>query len=291
MQITVLGKGAFGKAIGSLLDENRIDFAYVDVNLPMKKNADLVFITVPTQFIRDALIANKKFFTPGTVFVNCAKGIEQKTYKLPFQIIQEVISPKYYYCIVGPSFAEEVVLKHPTLVSLGYKQKKYVDILLNLLKTSYFRIQPTKGYEGLELSASLKNVYAIVCGFASGLGYGMNTRAKLITIALQEITEIADAMGFAFASDILPGVVGDLVLTCSSEQSRNFTFGTLLAKMPADEALVKAGSTVEGYYTSRLVKQISDKFHLKMPLALLTQEVIAKGKNAKTDFHAFVSLQ
>lgn len=289
MNITILGKGAFGKAIGSLLEENKISFKYVALELPMTQNSDLVFIAVPTQQIRDALLTNKGFFGPETIFINCSKGIEQDSYLLPFQIVEQALSPKYYYSLVGPSFASEILEKHPTLVSLGYLDKSYVQTIKNLLQTDNFRIVDSPGFEALELSAALKNVYAIICGFSAGLNFKMNTNAKLITLALMEIEQVLKTLDFKYQSITLPGLVGDLVLTCSSSESRNYRFGYNLASMDTEKALAAVGSTVEGYFTSKSIQSLAKKHNLDLPLASLTAQIIEEGKDGLSKFKDFIA--
>jgi glycerol-3-phosphate dehydrogenase (NAD(P)+) len=289
MQITVLGKGTFGKAIGSLLDANRVAFAYVDIDLPMEQVADLVFITVPTQHIRAALRTNARFFTPSTVFVNCAKGIEEQTHLLPHQIVAHDRGDAAYYALVGPSFASEILTGHPTLVSLGFGDRLHVQTIKDLVQTDSFRVAEAPGFESLELAAALKNVYAIACGFAAGLGYAMNTRAKLITLALNEFASLARAMCFAYDTLAAPAIVGDLVLTCSSTESRNFTFGVHLATSDATTALAKVGATVEGFYTSHSIQALAQTYQVELPLASLTHRLIEGGADAIPSFRAFVA--
>ncbi|MBI2021546.1 hypothetical protein HYS93_01535 [Candidatus Daviesbacteria bacterium] len=289
MKITVIGKGVFGKALGSLLEENSVKFSYVDIDLPMREVSDLVFLTVPTQFLRVALKENKKFFKKETVFINCSKGIEEKTHQLPFQIFKKELNYKNYYTLAGPSFAQEIMEKNPTLVSLGHNSSKYVYQIKKLVQTNYFRIKETEGLEALELAAAFKNVYAILCGYIDGLGYKINTRAKIITLALWEFAELAKKIGFKYRSLAEPAIAGDLILTCSSQESRNYRFGFYLAKMSSKEALEKVASTVEGFYTSRSIQAISKKYKASLPIALLTHYIINKGNSALPYFHKVIS--
>lgn len=289
MNIAVAGKGVFGKAIGSLLEENKIAFKYVALDVPMIQQADLVFIVVPAQQIRNALLTNKKFFHPETIFVNCSKGIEQSSRLLPFQIVKQVLSPKYYYTLVGPSFASEILEKHPTLVSLGFSDLTYIQAIKDLLQTDNFRIVDSPGFEALELSAALKNVYAIICGFSAGLNFKMNTNAKLITLALMEIEQVLKTLDFKYQSITLPGLVGDLILTCTSSQSRNYRFGYNLATMDTKKALEAIGSTVEGYYTAKSIMSLVKAHNLDLPLASLTAQIIEEGQKALPKFKEFIA--
>lgn len=289
MKIAVFGWGAFGQAIGSLLEYNGVKFTIVEVGRPLEYDVDLIFMAVPTQFIRDALETNAAFIRPDTIIVNTAKGIEEHTNKLPYQIVQSVGHFPKYYSLIGPSFASEIKDRQPTLLSLGYATREHVPLIKELLQTPYLRVQEIKGRRALELASALKNIYAIVCGYADGLGYGMNTRAKLITLALQEFVELGQAMQLAGGTVTAPGVVGDLVLTCSSRESRNFQYGRRLSKMSHDAALRKSKGVVEGVGTSHSVQALCQKYEVSLPLAKLTASIIVDGKNGRQHFQNFVS--
>ncbi len=287
MKIAVFGWGAFGQAIGSLLTYNGVKFSIVDVDRPLSHKVDLIFMVVPTQFIRQALETNARFISQDTIIVNTAKGIEENTYKLPYQIVQSMGDYPNYYSLIGPSFASEIIDHQPTLLSLGYASKQHLGVVRELIQTPYFRVQSVRGRRALELASALKNVYAIACGYAEGLGYGMNTRAELITLALQEVVELGEAMKLGGAVTA-PGIVGDLVLTCSSTESRNFQFGRRLAKMSQAAALKKSKGVVEGLSTSHSIQALCRKYHVELPLATLTSHLIEDGKGGREHFHNFI---
>lgn len=288
MKIAVFGWGAFGQAIGSLLTYNDVKFTIVETSKPLDHPVDLVFLVVPTQFIRQALETNIRYISPDAIIVNAAKGIEEGTHLLPCQIIQEFGTYPNYYSLIGPSFASEIVARQPTLLSLGYASSQHLPLLRELLQTPYFRVQSTRGRRALELASALKNVYAIACGYAEGLGFGMNTRAELITLALQEVVELGNAMKLSGGTITAPGIVGDLVLTCSSRESRNFQFGVRLSKMGQESALKKSTGVVEGLSTSHSVQALCRKYHIELPLATLASQLIEEGKDGQAHFHDFV---
>jgi glycerol-3-phosphate dehydrogenase (NAD(P)+) len=289
MNIVVLGKGVFGTAIGSLISENKKDFDFVDIDLPLTKQSDLVFITVPTQHIRQALQTSEHFFTNKTIFINCAKGIEKETAYLPHQIVAEVMHPNHYFALMGPSYANDLFQKQPTLLSLGYSDEAYIRDIKDLLQTSYCRIEIHKGYEALELASALKNIYAIVCGFASGLEYDANTLSLLTIMALREYELMARAMKFSLHSIVIPAVTGDFILTCTFPKSRNFQFGHNLASMDAELALSEVGSTVEGYQTLQVVEKLCEQYTITLPLITLARTIVDKGSQAKPDFLSYIA--
>ena len=165
----------------------------------------------------------------------------------------------------------------PTLVNLGGYNGKAQQIC-GLFKTDYFRVRPTKSVEALELAGALKNVYAIACGIAEGLGFETNTRAKLITIAYEEFRKLALNLNYAIDDDARPGILGDLVLTCSSIESRNFSFGRNLTKYSVKESVKKINSTIEGYNSAFSVLHFSEKS--AMPLGEFVLRIIEENNPA-----------
>jgi len=283
-----MGWGQFGQAIGSLLTKNNVTFSSVDIGLPLTHKVDVLFQMVPTQFIREAFRTNSQFIVTDTIVINGAKGIEKHTHMLPYQIIQEIGPYPNYLNLIGPSFAGGIMANDPTLVSLGYSLSRHVDDVKNLLQTPNFQIQPTVNYMILELAGAMKNVYAILAGYAEGMGFGANTRAKFITLALQEVVKLGQAMGMTDIDVLAPGIVGDMILTCSSPESRNYQFGVHLSVMSQANALKQAKSTVEGFSTSHSVQAIAHKHKVDLPVASLTQQLIEEGVNGRHYLYEFV---
>lgn len=281
--------GKFGQAMASLLRANGQSYDYAEVaeGRLLSKLADLVIITVPTQFVRAAISQNQRFIPGGALMVNCSKGIEEETHLLVHQIVQSVGSYRNYYSLMGPSFAEGVVAKEPAVVSLGYSHKTQVPAVVNTLETPYFKIKPVKGYKALELASALENVYAIACGYAQGLGLGANSRVQLVLMALAEFRTLAAAMGFTDYDPYAPGVIGDLILKCSSENSRNFSYGWRLATGKGDAK----DHTVEGYYTSHSINALAKQYGAKLPLAELTGDIIAGKVESAAAFYHFLASQ
>ncbi|QQS18982.1 hypothetical protein IPL68_02930 [Candidatus Saccharibacteria bacterium] len=289
MQVSLLGNGVFGSAIGSVLEHNGVRPQYADIGQPLTSNADVLIILVPTQAIRSALKDNSHAVTDSTIIVSCSKGIEEATHFLPHQIVADMGIKNPYYSLLGPSFAENIIERQPTIMSLGYDDYEHVDELQSLLQNDYFRIRPIEGCEMLEMAAAFKNIYAISCGYAQGLGYGANTRAALITLALQEFAALAHAKGFTGYDVLSPGVLGDMVLTCSSDKSRNFQFGHELAESTDTAHLSAQAKTTEGYHTAHSVLAIAEQAGLRLPLAELTARVVHHPGPHDETFRAFMA--
>jgi len=290
-KVSILGYGELGKAIGFLLSENKIEFSHADVGEKIQKETEIVFLCVPVAFLREALIFNKENFNPETIFVNCSKGIESGTGFLPFQIVEEVIGVRNYNTMVGLSFADEIIQKQPTLMTLGYSDKISLDTIKETVQTKYFRIEETPHYKSLELASAMKNIYAIICGYADGLGFKTNTKSKIITLALKEYETLAKEMKFEYDTLALSGIVGDFVFTCFSSQSRNYSFGLDLAKMPIEDVIEKhKKQTIEGYNTIKSILVLIDKYKTQLILVNLLNNIIEKGLNFKQDFENFIGI-
>jgi glycerol-3-phosphate dehydrogenase (NAD(P)+) len=263
MRINILGDGAWGSALGRLLTSNGHKVSFWDKKTQIEP-LDLVVVSIPTQAIRGVINNFGRNLTKA-VIVNSSKGIERKTHQIPVQIIKDILGNEIkYYTLIGPSFAKEVDLKMPTLVNIGNRGGEAQKIC-DLFETDYFRARPTKSVKALELAGALKNVYAIACGVTDGLGFEVNTRAKLITIAYEEYQRLAKSLGYEIDNDAMPGILGDLVLTCNSIESRNFRFGKNLTKYSVKESIKMVNSTIEGYNTSFSILNFSEKS--PMPLA------------------------
>lgn len=287
MRIKIVGDGMWGGALGKLLVANGHEIDYWNKKNQIKP-LDFVVISIPTQVIR-GVIKNYGHNLKKAVIINSAKGIEKGTHKLPSQIVKELLGEEVeYFTLMGPSFAEEVNLKMPTLVNLGGYNGK-TQQACDLFETDYFRVRPTKSVEALELAGALKNVYAIACGIAGGLGFEANTRAKLITIAYEEIRKLALSLNYKMDEESRPGILGDLVLTCSSLESRNFRFGNYLTRYSVEKSFKKVDSTIEGYNTAYSVLYFSKKS--AMPLAEFVLRCIKENNPKKigSKFAEFVS--
>jgi glycerol-3-phosphate dehydrogenase (NAD(P)+) len=227
-------------------------------------------MAVPTQYVRSAYAENLHLLASGGMVVNCTKGIEEKTYLLPHQVIEEVKKPDHYLSMIGPSFAKEIINREPTIVSLGYDDLESSITVRKLVETPYFTAIETGGYKTLELAGALKNVYAILCGYAAGMGFGKNTNVKIILSVKSELRRLSEGLGYSIDSIDAPGVLGDLILSCSSDKSRNYTFGYELAN--GNSSMLDT-TTVEGYHTCRSISEIASRHDIFLPLASLATRI------------------
>lgn len=290
--ITILGRGAWGSALASVLRANNREFVMWDRKSEIEPNG-IVIMAIPTQAIREVLTNNKENLK-NCVIVNTSKGIEKGTHKLPFQIAHEVLGEKIkYLSLFGPSFAVEVEEKLPTLLNLASinNDRKLSEEIKKIFETNYFRIRIAGSSQALELSGALKNIYAILCGISEGLGFFFNTRSQLIGHAYKETINLCKGFGYKVDSQAMECIMGDLVLTCSSLESRNFRFGKYLVKLSVDDALQQVASTVEGRNNIFSVPYLTEKSGVDLPFAKFVYETIIKDspKTVEAKFREVIS--
>lgn len=280
MNIVIVGKGVWGNALYSVLSQNLSTVSFSQRGEAIE--ADVVVLALPTQAIRSVLPIIT-FTSKEKVIINTSKGIEKNTHFFPHEIVKDVLGSSVIYAtLMGPSFAEEVSAKLPTLVNFGSAQKAPIlETVRKMFQTSYFRIQPTKHVQALEIAGALKNVYAIGCGISEGLGYKVNTRSQLLVMALTELQTLFEQMNVSYDATAMPETVGDVILTCSSTNSRNYTFGTLLPQYPIEISLQRIGATVEGYETAQSIPFLEEKIGTKLPLAHMIWEILQTNNPTK----------
>lgn len=276
MNIAIIGRGTFGTAIASVLAHNTYAYDIFDQDDVVPHTYDIVFVAVPTQMLRKALIEKKSAFSPKTIVVSCTKGIERETKKLPFQIFAEVVGMGEYHTLSGPSFATEIQMKVPTLVDVaGLRNLDFVPLITTILNCSYFKIEQHDSVHEIELAGALKNVYAIAAGFLAGVGGGNNTHAHLQVVALREYQRFIVAFGKT-KEVVCPSIVGDLYLTCGSVTSRNYRFGLLSAQGKGQD-----GTTVEGTETVWPLLGLAEDMSITLPLAQSVAKIVRGEGDAK----------
>ena len=188
MKIIVVGDGKWGSAIGSLLSENGREFSFWKKGDDLPDQAILI-MCIPTQAIREVLTLHGKNLK-NIIYINGAKGIEKVTHKLPYQIAMDILGKNIdYFSLIGPSFAEEVEEKMPTLVNIGYVKEQNAELIRDLFHTDYFRVRLTRGIRALELASAFKNVYAIACGVAEGLGFKVSL-VKTFSLGMLKLVKL-----------------------------------------------------------------------------------------------------
>jgi glycerol-3-phosphate dehydrogenase (NAD(P)+) len=238
------------------------------------RKARYIVNVVPTQFTRAVFREAVKYIHEDALIISASKGIEQGTLKTVSAILGE-LSGIEGAAISGPSFAKEVIRKFPTAVTLATRNPETGLLLQEIFTTDYFRVYTHRDVLGVELGGALKNVIAIAAGICDGLGFGYNTRAALITRGIAEITRLGEQMGADKRTFSGLSGLGDLILTCTSTLSRNYTVGMKLGEgMKLADILSTTRSVAEGIATSQSAFELSRRHGVEMPIVEQVYRVI-----------------
>ena len=239
---------------------------------------DALLAVVPAQFSRAAFTALADTLTPGTPVLLCAKGIEQGTLKLMTDVLAETLPHARPAVLSGPSFAADVARGLPTAVTLACEDEALGAELMEAIGRNTFRPYWSPDLIGAEIGGAVKNVLAIACGMVDGLSLGRSAHAALLTRGFAEMKRLATAMGAR--ADTLSGLsgLGDLVLTCSSPQSRNMSFGKALGEgRSADEILGARTAVTEGAATAPAIAALAARHEVDMPICQAVADILARN--------------
>jgi glycerol-3-phosphate dehydrogenase (NAD(P)+) len=244
--------------------------------------ADLVLSVIPAQETRASWASAKSFLSPGVPVLCASKGIENKTLSLMSDVLHAVIPEHPLGFIAGPSFAKEVAKHLPTAIVIGSRDDQVARSVQQSISSDWLRAYVSHDVCGVEIGGALKNVIAIACGCADGLGLGHNTRAAIITRGLAEITRMAVKLGADPLTLMGLAGMGDLVLTCTGDLSRNRRVGIGLGqgKKLAD-ILREMGQVAEGVETSRAAHELAEKLDVEMPITHEVYRMLYENKPAR----------
>ncbi len=309
--ITVIGAGSWGTTLACLLsdkgydvtlwafekdlvdeiNQTRINSIYLpDVTIPDNlkvtnnieealKKARYVVNAVPAQYTRLVFKEAAACLNNEAVIISVSKGIERGTLLTVSSILKEMT--KHPVTVLsGPSFAKEVIKKLPTAVTLATEDINTGIVLQEIFNTQYFRVYTHDDIIGAEMGGALKNVMAIAAGIAESLGLGNNARASLITRGLIEMTRLAVAIGARERTFSGLSGIGDLVLTCTSPLSRNYTVGMKLGQgLKLKEILGLTKSVAEGVATAESAYALSQKYSIEMPIIEQVYKILYEDKD------------
>jgi glycerol-3-phosphate dehydrogenase (NAD(P)+) len=225
-------------------------------------------VVVPSHAFRSLLKEVKPRLLPQMRLAWAAKGIELDTGLFPHQVAREVLGPERAAAVLsGPTFAREVGAGLPTAMTIASSDAAFAAALARDLSSASFRAYTSTDVAGVEIGGAVKNVLAVGAGLSDALGFGANTRVALITRGLAEMMRLGVALGAQRETFMGLAGLGDLVLTCTDNASRNRRFGLLLgAGKAAEEALAEIGQVVEGYPTAKAVHAVAQRAQVDMPL-------------------------
>jgi len=254
--------------------------------------ASMVVSSVPTVALRDVWSQASPFVKEGALVMSATKGIENGTLKLVSDILKESVpaSCASQLCYLsGPSFAIEMARRLPTAVTIAADDEDVAKRAQGIISTDYFRAYTTTDVQGVELGGALKNVVAIASGAAAGLGFGQNTLAALITRGLAEIGRLAVRLGAMPLTLAGLAGMGDLVLTCTSPTSRNYTVGLKLGQgQKLDQILKDLGEVAEGVNTARAVKDLAAREGVELPIAEAVYRLLFAGTDPRDEVSALM---
>lgn len=240
----------------------------------------LVVIACPSVHIRPVCRCVAPYLDENAVMVSVTKGVEADTFLRMSQIVEEE-THRSVVALTGPSHAEEVARQIPTGCLAACADKALAEMVQDAFMSDTFRIYTSPDIIGAELGGAVKNVIALCAGTIDGLGYGDNTLAMLMTRGLTEIARLGISLGAK--RDTFAGLagIGDLIVTCTSNHSRNRRAGVLLGRgLTPEEALKSVGAAVEGYYAARSVRALAQKNGVEMPIVEAAYKVLYQGVHA-----------
>ncbi len=313
MKVGIFGTGAYGMALASILSENKVNITMwtkfedekealiknrgnqkllpgflLDDNIEVvtsveecARDKDLLIIAIPAAFVADLCMELAKVTNKDVNICIASKGIEQKSGLFVHQIVGNHLDTENIAVISGPSFAVDVVTKKPIGLTLATTSINAKNVVNKAFRNDYVKLRHTYDVTGTEICGSIKNVIALASGMLDGLKASDSTRAMFITESIHDIEEIIDAFDGDRRTVLSFAGFGDLLLTCTSTSSRNFSYGKLVGEKTKKEELDEyiKNTTVEGYYTLESIYQLLNDKNVSIPIIDLIYRIIKNGDN------------
>ena len=316
MKISVIGLGVYSLAISKMLakkDENEIVIwtennekyeeykktkkvaSVFDTKLPKNikisasmedtlENTNLIYIITASKYVDIVTKQMKPYYNPKIPVCIASKGIEESREELLSNIVKNALKTNNIAVISGPTFAVDILNNEPVALALASKTKKAKEYVLNTLANDTLKLRPSKDMIGIQMCGSIKNVIAIASGILSGLGYSNSTQSFLINESLHDIKDIIKIFGGNPKTILSFAGVGDLMLTCTSTKSRNFSFGVIVGSTKDQNKINEylATHTVEGYNTLEIVYKMLQKKGIEIELITTIYDIVYNEDNPNT---------
>ena len=243
-----------------------------------------ILVVVPSHAFGAMLKQIKPFLRDDARLLWATKGLEADTGRLLQEVAKEIVGDKVPLAMLsGPTFAKEMAKQMPTAISLASNDPHFIEIISDLLHCEKsFRVYSNDDFIGVQLGGAVKNVIAIGAGIADGIGFGANARVALITRGMAELCRLGAKMGAKNETFMGMAGLGDLVLTCTDNQSRNRRFGLALGKgSSVEDAMNDIGQVVEGFRNTKEVFLLADRMNVEMPITQQIYEVLYQGKSPR----------
>ena len=311
MKVTILGTGAYGLALSKILIENNnevvmwttfeeekkelldtkkssklegyklSDKIVITTNLKESINdSKLIVIALPTAFVTNVCKELKKYIKSNQHICIASKGIEQGTCLFIHDMIKKQIRTKNIGAISGPSFAIDLVKDVHVGLAVASKCKRTLNIIRIAFCNDHFKLYPTNDIIGIEVCGAVKNIIAIASGMIDGMGYPISTQALFITQSLHDIKELIHALGGSKKTILSFAGFGDILLTCTSEKSRNYSYGRLIGSNMDKEKVeeYKNTKTVEGLYTLKSIYKLINNKKIEIPTINIIYDIVFKDE-------------
>lgn len=313
MKITVIGAGSYGIALANNLAKNKNnnivmwtenDELYEEFNKNHKvsklfpnneifknikmtrsyeealENTSLIFFVTSAKYISSVCDNVKHYYKKQPICI-ASKGIDNNTLSTLSEVVKERLKTKNICVISGPTFAIDLINNEPCALAIAGMNKKSIKIVKNNLENDSLKLRISSDILGIQLCGSIKNIIAIAAGILKGLGYSESTQAFLINESLHDIKYIIKYLGGKGKTILSFAGVGDLLLTCSSVKSRNYSFGYVIGSTKSKKEIEKylKENTVEGYYTLDSVYKMLKKKRINIPLITLIYDIVVNNKN------------
>ncbi|HBO37588.1 MAG TPA: NAD(P)H-dependent glycerol-3-phosphate dehydrogenase [Pasteurellaceae bacterium] len=258
---------------------------YIEPNLgkAIAQSRDIL-IVVPSHVFGDVIKQIKPYLRPNNRIVWATKGLERNTGRLLQDVIEDELGKSYPLAVLsGPTFAKELAVGMPTAIALASNDEQFaLEFQARIHCSKNFRVYINQDMIGVQLGGAIKNVIAISAGMSDGMGFGANARTALITRGLAEINRLGISLGAKPNTFMGMAGLGDLVLTCTDNQSRNRRFGMMLGQgFAAQTAMDNIGQVVEGFYNTRETHLLAQRQGIEMPITEQIYQVLFHGKDAK----------
>ena len=310
MKISILGTGAFGIALASVFHDNKCSIKMwtnnedemnmllskrksdkIDYDIPsdivistdmeeVVNDTDIIVMAVPAKYVGDTSKVLNKYYKKSQVICIASKGIEQNSCLFLYDVIRNNINTPNIGVISGGTFAVDIIKKVPVGFSLASRSNYSNEIITKAMENDYVKLRHTRDIIGTEICGSIKNVIAIAAGMLDGMGYPISTSTMFITESLHDIKALIKTLGGDKNTILSFAGFGDILLTCTSVKSRNYTLGRLIGEGKSKEEVDKyiETTTIEGLYTLYSIKKLLRNKKIKMPIINLIYDIIVNEK-------------